>query len=202
VRHGSFALSRELCIPFSAPLWHLNFGSYTRNSLAHHWQTRLCFLRDSIHWSCHRDYRHIRSMRAPSRPEYKTRSPCRNMGLFPAKDPDIYTDVCERLSWLMLLWLHLCYVSWYHFFRGKIREAQTTSSLANITFMTSTSGVARNLYSSRGSEIIFAFVLLFLMVSLAHIELRQRFARARFAALGRTASLFNSMPSFKLKLLT
>jgi hypothetical protein len=49
--------------------------------------------------------------------------------------------------------------------------------------------VARNLYSSWGSVIIFVRVLLFLSDSFPHIALRQSFARPRLAALGLIASV-------------
>jgi len=51
------------------------------------------------------------------------------------------------------------------------QESQTTSSLANARFVTSTPAVARNLYISCGSVIILLRVLSFLFISLPHIEL-------------------------------
>jgi len=55
----------------------------------------------------------------------------------------------------------------------KWQDAQTTASLANIRFTTSIPGVARNLKSSWGCDIILYFVLLFLSASLPHLEFRQ-----------------------------
>ena len=74
-------------------------------------------------------------------------------------------------------------------------EAHTTSSLANMKAATSISGVARNLYSSCGSEIIFVRVLSSRSVSLPRKEFRHSFARLRLAGLSPIASLSNWTPS-------
>jgi len=63
-----------------------------------------------------------------------------------------------------------------------LHEIQTTSSLANIRFVTSMPGVARNLHSSLGSELTLFCVLSFLSISF-HMELRQSLARPRCEAL-------------------
>jgi len=51
-------------------------------------------------------------------------------------------------------------------------EIQTMSSLANIRFLTSMPGVARNLHSSLGSELNFVCVLSLLSIKF-HMELRE-----------------------------
>jgi len=51
-------------------------------------------------------------------------------------------------------------------------EIQTMSSLANIRFLTSMPGVARNLHSSLGSELNLVCVLSFLSINF-HMELRE-----------------------------
>ena len=61
-----------------------------------------------------------------------------------------------------------------HMFLCKcFHEMQTTSSLAIARFVTSTSGVARNLYISSGCLIILVRVLSFRSFNFPHIELRQ-----------------------------
>jgi len=60
-------------------------------------------------------------------------------------------------------------------------------------------GVAKNLYSSLGSEINLVYGLLFLSVSFPHIEFRQSFAKPRFAALCLVDALSSSIPSLSLK---
>ena len=74
-------------------------------------------------------------------------------------------------------------------------KSQTTSSLANARFVTSTPGVATNLYCSWGSVIILVRVLSFLSVSLTHIELSRISPRPHLAALGLIDSLSSHIPS-------
>ena len=69
------------------------------------------------------------------------------------------------------------------------------SSLANARVAKSIPGVARNLYSSCGSDIIFVRILSFRSVTLHNIEFRHNLATPRIAELDPSASLSNQMPS-------
>ena len=82
----------------------------------------------------------------------------------------------------------------------KSHAAQTTSSLVNTRLATSIPGVAKNLYSSWESEIIFALVLSFFSANVPHMEFRHSLVRLCLAALGFTASLTRRAPSLTWKL--
>jgi hypothetical protein len=81
-------------------------------------------------------------------------------------------------------------------------EAQTTLSIANIKFTTSTPGVARNLYRSCGSEISLVWVRFCFPANFPQREFKQSFARPRLAALGLIPSLSISTPSLASKVVT
>jgi len=81
-------------------------------------------------------------------------------------------------------------------------EAQTTLTLANIKFINSTPGEARNLYSYWGSEISFVWVLLCLTANFPQRGFKQSFTSPRLFALGLIASLSISAPFLALKVVT
>ena len=80
-----------------------------------------------------------------------------------------------------------------------IHEAQTTLSIANIKFTTSTCQVAKNLYSSCGVDSSLVRVRFYLSANFPQREIKQSFARPRLAALGLSASLSISTPSPAMK---
>ena len=68
------------------------------------------------------------------------------------------------------------------------QDFETTSSLANARFITSTPGVDRNPYRYFGFVIILVIVRSFRSVSFRHMEMRESLARPRLAALYLIAS--------------